>query len=238
MSVLFSLLLREEGEMSYHTELSVSKYYRLTDLASRWKLDVCELLRLILERGIGVAILEFRGADHHVANPTDDDEFPSWAVFVAPDVLKKIASVGEAYIGGGTRFDESEATPVFFPERRLTVEDLIVLPEAFAELASLAGEEASEIGSDEPEMSPASRNTLLKQIAALAILLSREHKRFACGDKPNSSEIALAISQAIALLPAEQVGNMKLNFYSKSKINDSIREGLELLGFKKASEEK
>ncbi len=127
---------------------------------------------------------------------------------------------------------------MFFPERQLTAEHLIVLPKAFAELANLVGEDTSEMGADEQEMSIARRSTLLKQIAALAILLSKEQTKFAWGERPNSSAIALAISQAIAALPAEQMGNQKLNFYSESKINDSIREGLELLGFKKVSDEK
>ena len=99
------MLLREGEEMSEDVMLSHGKYHRLTALASRWKLDVRELLRIVLEQGIGVAILEFRGADH---GPEDsgDDECPNWAVFVAPDVLKKIASIGEAHVGGGVRFHE------------------------------------------------------------------------------------------------------------------------------------
>ena len=168
--------------MSYDTELSLRKYHRLSDLASLWRLDVFELLRIALERGVGIAIYEIRGTDQHLADATEGDESPSWAVFVTPDVLKTIASVGKAHVGGGVRFNHPETTtPVFFPERQLTAEDLIVLPDAYAELAKIVDGDKNGADQHEPEMTPASRSTLLKQIAALAILLSKEHQGFSYG---------------------------------------------------------
>lgn len=223
--------------MSDDHKLSQKKCYRLIDLASRWKLEVPELLRFALEGGVSVAIYEFRGADHHI-DSIGDGAFPNWAVFIPPDVLKNIASAGEAYVSGAFRFTESEATPIYFPERRLTVEDLIVLPNAFAELANLVSVEASCGLQDEPEMSAASRSTLLKQIAALAILLSKQQHSFAWGERPNGSKIALEIEQAIANWPVETMGKLECDFFSKSKINASIQEGLDLIGFKKASGDK
>ncbi len=233
MWLLLSLQPLEGNAMSNDSDVSQRKYHRLTDLASLWKLEVRELLGLILEGGIGVAILEFRGVDHHLADASDDGGFPSWAVFVSSDVLKKIVSIGEAYVAGGSRFVESEAILVFFPERRLTPDDLIVLPEAFAELANLVAGEANGALLHGPEMSPASRSTLLKQIAALAVLLSKQQKGFIHGDRPNGSKIAAEIEKAIATWPAETWGELEQGFFSTSKINESIREGLELIGFKK-----
>lgn len=219
--------------MSYDTELSHRKYHRLFDLASLWRLDVFELLRIALERGVGIAIYEIRGTDQHLADATEGDESPSWAVFVTPDVLKTIASVGKAHVGGGVRFNQPETTtPVFFPERQLTAEDLIVLPDAYAELAKIVDGDQTGAVQPVPEMTLASRNTLLKQIAALAILLSKQQERFIHGDRPNGSGIATAIEKAIATWPAETCGKLEQGFFSTSKINESIREGLKLIGFK------
>ena len=223
--------------MNYEVELSQKRYYRLIDLASRWKLEVPELLRVVLEQGVGVAILEFRGVDH-IPGDTGDDGVPSWAVFIVPDVLKKIGSIGEAYVGGGIRFNESKATRVFFSERRLTAEDLIILPEAYEQLVKIVEGDSDWVQQHESSMSPASRNTLLKQIAALAILLSKQHQGFSYGGKPNSKQIAKAIEETLAKWPPETWGGLKQGFFSKSKINDSIREGLELIGFKQETEDK
>lgn len=233
MGIMFSLLPRDGNYMSDDTELSQRKYHRITDLASLWGLEVRDLLRMALEGSVGIAIHEFRGADHQI-EAIDDGAFPSWVVFVPPDVLKKIASSGDAYVSGGFRFTESEAKPVFFPARRLLAEDLIVLPQALAELERLLGREADKNVMHEPEMSLASRGTLLKQIAALAVLLSKQQTCFEWGERPNSSKIALEIGRAIANWPAGTLGKLEHDFFSKSKINDSIREGLELIGFKEA----
>lgn len=85
-------------------------------------------------------------------------------------------------------------------------------------------------------MTLVSRSTLLKQIAALAILLSKQHQSFSYMGKPNSSRIAKEIGITLAKWPPEKWSGLDHGFFSKTKINDSIREGLELIGFKQDSE--
>ncbi|MBK8889517.1 MAG: hypothetical protein IPN75_03505 [Dechloromonas sp.] len=209
------------------------KYHRITDLASEWSLPVPVLLNYAIEGVLYVAIEEFWGAERDegetqtsdIEDWEDHKDYPEWAVFLVPDVLIKIARDGEAYIAGGLRIKPWGLVPVFFPRRRITVADLIVLTVDLSAITHGGG-------GDEPPMSPASRKTLLKQIAALAILLSKEQKCFAWGTKPNSSKIAEAIDEATKKWPVKTCGELEKDFFSKSKINDSIREGLKLIGFK------
>lgn len=213
------------------------KYHRLIDLASDWKLSVPELINYAIEGVLQVAIEEFRGSDDSadrtegldVEEGGDQDAYPQWAVFLVPDVLKKLAVDGKAYVAGGFRMTQGRLRPTFFPQRRLTTADLIVLPQSLSHVANPVDAGVNAI---EPPLSQASKDTLLKQIAALAILLSKQQEKFAWGTKPNSSAIAKAIEQALAIWPASTHGVLDKSFFSKSKINDSIREGLKLIGFK------
>lgn len=207
------------------------KYYRLTDLAKCWKLDVAELLNYAIDGVLHVAIEEFRGASFNGgADSGEVCEYPSWAIFLIPDVLKKMALHQDVAVAGGMRAAPWGWQPVLFPERRITADDLIVLPQSLSALPNLLA--ADNPHNDQP-LSLASRNTLLKQIAALAVLLSKQHDKFAWGEKPNSKGIAEAIEKALAQWPSNTWGELEKDFFSKTKINDSIRDGLELIGFKK-----
>lgn len=207
------------------------KYYRLPDLARDWNLDVAELLNYAIDGVVHVAIEEFRGASFNGGDDSEEAcEFPSWAIFLIPDVLKKLALYQVVTVAGGMRAAPWGWQPVFFPERQITADDLIVLPQS---LSALTNPLAADNPPNDQPLSLASRNTLLKQIAALAVLLSKQHEKFSWGDKPNSKGIAEAIEKALAQWPSNTWGKLETDFFSKTKINDSIREGLELIGFKK-----
>ena len=211
------------------------KYYPLADLAKRWNLETAELLNYAIEGVIQVAIEEFRWEKagevcSAVFDEWDGEDYPSWAVFVVPDVLKRLAADHEILVSGGMKIGSWGLQPVFFPQRRLTVNDLIVLPQFLNTIPSATDKQSDFFG--DQHLALRSRKTLLKQIAALAVLLSKQNKSFAWGGKPNSSGISLAIDQALAQWPAEKWGNLEKDFFSKSKINESISEGLELIGFK------
>ena len=68
------------------------------------------------------------------------------------------------------------------------------------------------------------RNNLLKQIAALSLLISEKSNLYKRGGKPNALQIAKGVEGIIDALPD---ANMK--GVSGSSIRESIREGLELL---------
>lgn len=207
------------------------KYYRLPDLAKGWNLDVAELLNYAIDGVLHVAIEEFRGASFNGGDDSEGAcEYPSWAVFLIPDVLKKIALHQVVTVAGGMRAAPWGLQPVFFPERRITADDLIVLPHSLSTLPNPLAE--GNPPSDQP-LSLASRNTLLKQIAALAVLLSKQHEKFAWGDKPNSKAIGDAIGKALAQWPSNEWSKLETDFFSKTKITDSIRDGLKLIGFEK-----
>lgn len=222
--------------MEYSNPNSLAKkYYHLPDLAKRLSLEPAELLNYAIDGVIQVAIEEFRWANagdicSAEFHEWEGDDYPDWVVFVVPDVLKNIATHHEALVSGGMRIGSWGGQPVFFPERRLTVDDLIVLPQFLSAIPHVNEMNADLFG--DRHLSMPSRKTLLKQIAALAVLLSKQNKSLAWGGKPNSLAIAKSIEQALAQWPTEKWGKLEADFFSKSKINESIREGLELIGFK------
>lgn len=68
------------------------------------------------------------------------------------------------------------------------------------------------------------RESLQKQVAALALVLAEKSKRFKNGDAPNAKQIADAVSEILDALPdANRFG------VSPSSIRESIRAGLSLL---------
>lgn len=211
------------------------KYYPLPDLAKRWNLEPAELLNYAIDGVIQIAIEEFRWEKAGVVcsavfDEWDGEDYPMWAVFLVPDVLKRLAADHEVLVSGGMKIGSWGVQPVFFPQRRLTVNDLIVLPQ-FLSAIPCATEMPAELSGGQ-HFTPRSRKTLLKQIAALAVLLSKQNKSLAWGSKPNSSGISLAIDQLLAQWPTEKWGALEKDFFSKSKISESISEGLELIGFK------
>jgi len=217
------------------------KYYRLKELSEAWHLEVSELLNYAIEGILHVAVEDFSGPVEDElldddSSPTDseaDVEYPRWALFPVSDVLKRLALHGTDTIGGGYRVCASGLVPVFLRQPRIiSVDDLVVPIQA---LGSFVNSSLPAQGPDTP-ITKVGRETLLKQIAGLAVLLSKQQDQLAWGKKPNSLRIAEAIEKAIATWPTEKWGELEKDFFSKSKVNDSIREGLVLIGFKKEDE--
>lgn len=216
------------------------KYFRLEELASKSGLSVSELLNYAIERKLYVAIEEFSGYvppdNEQVSDPpnscdSSEAQSPAWAIVIPAEVLKNILIFGHATLEAGYQCSNKIPELVTFVKpRKVTTSDLIVLPQFAETFIKLHGLKNLP---QEPDLSPSARSTLLKQIAALAILLSKEHGQFQNGTKPNSYRIALAIEQALAKWPEDKGVILAKDFFGKSKINDSIREGLELIGFTK-----
>jgi len=76
----------------------------------------------------------------------------------------------------------------------------------------------------ETPFSDTERERLLKQIAALSLLLAEKSNRYKLGDKPNKNQIAEAIQEIVDAIPDVNGRGTK-----KSNIRESIRVGLQLL---------
>ncbi|WP_144142631.1 hypothetical protein [Paraburkholderia sp. BCC1884] len=79
-------------------------------------------------------------------------------------------------------------------------------------------------GDSPQKLTDAERDKLLKQIAALALVLAEKGGKYTRGGKPNVSQIAAAIGEVIEALPDADRNGLK-----SSSVRDSISAGLTLL---------
>lgn len=209
------------------------RYFRLTDLASKYQLEASELLSYAIEGKLYVCIEDFNGIGKHDENADEPSapeikcHYPQWAIFIVSDALKKLAINGNIFLGGGFRQTPTGMKPVFFQqERKITINDLIVPVEALADFANLACGSVSQL--DTP-ITPVGRETLLKQLAGLALVVAKLKGGYNVGNKPNQSAIAQAVLKTFDELPKELHGTLNLEDLSQGSIRNHIREGLRLI---------
>lgn len=103
---------------------------------------------------------------------------------------------------------------------------VVIRRECEAEIFSLESELARAKNSHPSSEAPFSieRDKLLKQIGALALLLSEKSSRYKSGDKPNGSQIAAGVGELVDAMPDANARGL-----GDSSIRSSISEGLKLL---------
>lgn len=84
--------------------------------------------------------------------------------------------------------------------------------------------ERSDATDEAPNIPEFERERLLKQVAALALVLAEKSDRYKRGDKPNASQIATAVEVVL-----DEVPGANLKGLGKSNIRESIKEGLKLI---------
>jgi hypothetical protein len=87
-----------------------------------------------------------------------------------------------------------------------------------------AAPSAASTNSRDPELGQRERGSLQKQIAALALLLAEKGGRYQKAARPNSNQIAEAVSELLDALPDARTRGV-----SKSALRESISAGLALL---------
>ncbi|MGF6974923.1 hypothetical protein QFZ94_003373 [Paraburkholderia sp. JPY465] len=97
---------------------------------------------------------------------------------------------------------------------------------ASGDLRALLNGDAADVGSDQPAVSSGQkeRETLLKQIGALATLVASHANMYRNGDKPNGNQIAIAVGDLVTQMPDSNTHGL-----SQSNVRANIKEGVSLL---------
>lgn len=208
-------------------------YIKLSDLATKWGLDVAELLHYAVEGRLAVVVHHFdaiqQDGDVEYAEEDSSSEIesefepdPPWALSLVPDAIKKIAIAGEVTIGRGLRRGRHGMEQVpFNQDRKITVNDLVVLPEEIEQHEKLA----ATLGNKE-------KSNLQKQIGALAMVIAKTSSNpqlFKSGTKLNASAIAKAVEKEFANTQATLKVTLDNSGMKNSELRDNITEGLGLI---------
>jgi len=207
----------------------------VTELATKWKIPVSELLRRATVDELAIGIVDYSGA-HLRPPPTgvirpefaqNPSQFPYIGVLtIDADDLGRIAAENSAIVNHGyLNWLEGRHLVVFDPPRKLTIADLVVpMGEVESQLVQSGKVSAEEFLSERREV------TLLKIIGALGLVIAKGKGASGnWGTNPHKDALAKDILGTLNQLTKDQGLILDTYGLSRSNLTAYIAEGIKLL---------
>lgn len=213
------------------------RYIKLTEVASSRDIEPLDVLGYGIDGEIPIGVLAFCGVSPTPQSDSfmvcEDDKgdsvsgnTPDWLIMLMPKTLREIALVGIVHSGRGFRWhdDDWEVVEVN-SETGITLNNLVVPRGAIQELG---GSRQHVVTVADTPITKVGKETLLKQLAALAITLAKTNKYYSVQGKPNRTEIAESAHQVVAEMK-KYFPEIDDSDQSHGSIRNHISEGLKLM---------